>query len=188
MTSSGADNMKTGVNQSILTLLFSLLLCPSALAGPLWIVGLGGGVHHNEAGNDSVNPVNIHLSLALAVSDHVEIGAEVTTTLAEDDIGSSDFEVDTTFVFIRGVLSLGGDTEVYAQVGNSSIELTETSDVAVSNRDDTDTGIGFGARFTLGSESAWSIEYMRYFDNDELDNVAGDVSHSSISIDYLIYF
>ena len=178
-------NLRKLIFASVLPTLF---FCFPVLAEPVWIVGVGGGLHHNEIENDSVNPLNLYLSVALAVSDHVEVGAEISTTLADDDIDSTDIEVDTAFVFIRGKMTLESGTVLYAQVGSSSIELTATTDISASNTDDTDIGFGFGARFVLGSDSAYKIEYINYFDDDEFDGVAGDASHSSLNVGYVGFF
>lgn len=164
------------------------LFSTPVLAEPLWIAGVGVGLHHNEIENDSVNPLNLFLSLALAVNDHIEVGAEVSTTLADDDIGATDVEADTAFVFIRGKLTLDNGTVLYAQVGSSSLELTQTTGATVSDSDDTDTGFGIGARFSVGHDSAVNVEYISYFEDDEFDGVAGDASHGSLNVGYVSYF
>ncbi len=180
--------MKITVSKWIWASALSIVFCSSSMAEPRWVVGLGGGLHHNEVNSDSVNPLNIYLSLALAINNHVEVGVEISTTLADDDIGSSDFDVDTTFVFVRGLLPLDNGTVLYAQIGNSSIELAERNSSSTTNADDADSGYGIGARFGLGNESAYSIEYISYFDDDEFDNVVGNASHSSLNLGYLSYF
>ena len=180
--------MKKTVSQWICASALSIVICSSALAEPRWVIGVGGGLHHNEIDGESVSPLNVYLSLALAVNEYVEIGAEISTTLADDDIGASDFDVDTTYVFIRGKMPLDDGTVLYLQLGNSSIELAERNAGSTTNTDDAGVGFGIGVRFGAGHDSAYKIEYINYYDDDEFDSVVGDASHSSLNFGYLSYF
>lgn len=169
-----------------------LLICLLAIlpysvshAQPGWFFGVGGGL---VSFDDSVEPVNLVLRGGLALNEWIEIGAEAGNTLAEDDVSGIDYNVGTTFIFIKANLNLSEHTQIYAMVGKSSVELAKGVGSASVVSDDGDTGIGFGAQFSLNSNSAYFIDYISYYDDDQFDGVPGDVTVDGLNIGYLTYF
>lgn len=160
----------------------------SGLANSGWIFGAGGGLHSFDAGSDTVNPANIFFRAALAVNEYIEIGAEISTTLIDDDIDSVDFDIDTTFVFIKGNVYLDNGIVIYAMLGNSSIEIAERRGNSTINTDDADVGFGFGVQFGRINQSAYTIDFINYYDDDEFDRVVGDTTLNSLNFGYVSYF
>lgn len=173
-------------------IIFAIVLCfipiSSSLADSGWIFGAGGGLHSFDAGSDTVNPANIFFRVGLAVNEYIEFGAEISTTLVDDDIDSVDFDIDTTFVFIKGNVYLDSGIVIYAMLGNSSIEITERRSNSTINADDTDLGFGFGVQLGRTNRSAYTVDFINYYDDDEFDRVAGDTSHNSLNFGYVSYF
>ena len=158
------------------------------LAESRWVFGAGGSLHSFESGNDALNPVNVYMRVGLAVNEMVEFGAEISTTLADDDIGAADFDIDTTFVFIKANLQLDNGVVLYGLLGRSSIELTERRGNFTANTDDAGFGYGFGAQFGRSNQSAYTIDYISYYDDDEFDSVTGDTVHGGLNFGYVSYF
>ncbi len=160
----------------------------ASLADSGWVFGAGGGLHSLDEGSDRVNPVNIFFRAGLAVNRHVEIGAEISNTLVDDNINSVDFDIDTTFVFIKGNLYLESGIVLYAMLGNSSIEITERLGTTTTSSDDTDSGFGFGAQFGQSNRSAYTFDIINYYDGNRFDGVAGDITLNSLNFGYVSYF
>ncbi len=161
----------------------------SGIADPAWFYSIGGSFVSFDREDGTLEPINALLRGGLAINEHIEIGVESNTTLSDDDISGVDFDVDMTFVFIKAKFQVTQNTEIYALFGPSSIELVQGSGSSTITMDDSDTGIGFGAQFfTGGNDSAFLVEYISYYDDDEFDSVSGDVTVDSINIGYVGYF
>lgn len=172
-----------------------LLICLLAIlpysvshAQPGWFFGVGGGFVSFDDSVDSVEPVNLVLRGGLALSEFIEIGAESSTTFVEDDFMGVDYTVDTTFIFIKANLNLSERTRIYAMIGKSSVELARGVGSTSVVFDDGDTGFGFGAQFTLNQNSAYFVDYISYYDDDQFDGIPADVTVDGLNIGYLAYF
>ena len=173
-------------------ILASLLFISSSTSGiaePAWFYSIGGSFVSFDGEDGTLEPVNALLRGGLSISEYIDIGVESNTTLSDDDISGVDFDVDMTFVFIKAKLQVTQGTEIYALFGPSSIELVQGSGSSTITLDDSDTGFGFGVQFfTGGNNSAYLIEYISYYDDDQFDSVSGDVTVDSINIGYVSYF
>lgn len=172
-----------------------LLICLLAIlpysvshAQPGWFFGVGGGFVSFDDNVDTVEPVNLVLRGGLALNEWIEIGVEAGNTLADDDVSGVDYTVDTTFIFIKANLNLSDRTRIYAMIGKSSVEITSSAGGTSLGFDDGDTGIGFGAQFTLSPNSSYFVDYTSYYDDDQFDGIPGDVTVDGLNIGYLSYF
>jgi len=177
------------VRRIILASLLFVSSSTSGFADPGWFFSIGGSFVSFDGDDGTVEPVNALLRGGLSINDYIDIGVETNTTLSDDDISGVDFEVDMTFVFIKAKLQVSQDIEIYALIGPSNIELEQGSGNSTITLDDNDTGAGFGAQyFTGGGGSAFFLEYISYYDDDQFDSVSGDVTVDSLNIGYVGYF
>ena len=141
----------------------------------------GAGILTFDAGgSEDVEPTQLVGRLGYNFNDYVGIGFEGGFSLIEDEIFGVDFDVTTTFIYLRGSLPLGERSSVYALIGPSNVELTGSAGGLSISGDDDDTGVGFGFETELDTVSFF-IDYITYFDDD-------DVEVTSINLGVVSYF
>ena len=82
-----------------------------------------------------------------------------------------DFDVTTTFLYLKGSIPIGDDAKLYAMIGPTNVDLTGSLGGFSASADDDDTGIGFGYEKALGT-SSFSVDYIIYNDNSGVDVTA----------------
>lgn len=156
----------------ILTLVFSFAAVAQEAPRAYWT--LGGGLLTFDDGFDSIKPKQLFGRLGYDFNANIGVGFEGGFSLIDDEVSGVDFDVSTTFFFLKGSIPIGDDSKLYVMVGPTNVELTGTlSNVSVS-ADDDDTGIGFGFEKSLGS-SSFSVDYITYYDDLGIDVTALNV-------------
>ena len=177
------------MRRTFLACLLFVLSSSCSFAEPAWFFSVSGSLVSFDGQVGSVEPINASLQGGLSINQYIDIGVESNTTLSDDDISGVDFEVDLLFVFIKAKLPISEGTNLYAVFGSSSVELVQGSGRSALIRDDSDTGIGFGAQFLRdGGDSAFLIEYISYYDDDQFDGVSGDTTIDGLNFGYVSYF
>ncbi|MCP4979652.1 MAG: porin family protein [Gammaproteobacteria bacterium] len=142
--------------------------------------GLGGGLLTFDDGFDEVEPKQLFGRLGYNFNDYVGIGFEGGFSLIEDEVFDIDFDVTTTFFYLRGSVPVGEKSSVYVLIGPTNVELTGSSGGTSLSADDSDTGTGFGFETQLETVSLL-VDYIKYFDDDGVDV-------TSINLGVLWYF
>lgn len=133
---------------------------------------VGGGLLTFDDGFDKVKPKQLIGRLGYNFNDYIGIGFEGGFSLIEDELSGVDFDVTTTFIYLRGSAPVGEKSSVYALIGPTNVDLTGSSGGISISADDDDTGIGFGFETELESVSFF-VDYITYFDDDgvEVDSI-----------------
>lgn len=152
----------------------------SAQEGPRTYWTLGGSLLSFDDGFDTINPIQVFGRLGYDFNANVGIGAELGFSLIEDEVLGVDFDVTTTFFYLKGSIPVGEDAKLYAMIGPTNVELTGSFGGISASADDDDTGIGFGYEKSSGA-SAFSIDYIIYNDNTGVDVTA-------INLGFVNYF
>ncbi len=139
----------------------------SAQVGPCY--GIGGALMSFDDSVDEVEPKNAFFRLGVSLNEYVDLGGEISITLLPDEISDVDFDVDTTFFYLKLNAPLDSGAKIYLMVGPSDVELTGSSGGISISADDSDTGIGFGFETPLDSGAFFQFDYIRYFDDDGVD-------------------
>lgn len=142
--------------------------------------GIGGSLMSFDDGFDTVDPKNVFFRLGAAINEHIDIGGEISITLFPDDVAGVDFDVDTTFFFVKLNAVLNNGSKVYVMAGRADVELTGTSGGLSLSADDDDTGIGFGIQVPAGNNAYYAFDYIKYYDKDGVEAVGlnfGYVGH-----------
>ena len=164
----------------ILALLFSFSFTAPAQAEPSSYWTLGGSLLTFDDGFDTIEPVQIFGRLGYDLNANIGIGVEGGFSLIEDELAGVDFDVTTTFLYLKGSLPVGDGAKIYAMVGPTNVELTGTFGGFSASVDDDDTGFGFGYESKLNSHS-FTIDYIMYNNNTGVDV-------SAINVGYVSYF
>ena len=141
---------------------------------------VGGGFLTFDDGFDEVKPKQLLGRLGYNFNDYIGIGFEGGFSLIEDELFGVDFDVTTTFFYLRGNVPVGEDSSVYVLVGPTNVEVTGSSGGTSISADDDDTGIGFGFETPLESVSFF-VDYITYYDDDGVDA-------TSINLGVVSYF
>lgn len=160
---------------------FALFLSCAAFAqGPSSYYTLGGSLLTFDDGFDTIDPIQVFGRFGYDLNENFGIGIEGGFSLIEDEIAGVDFDVSTTFLYLKGSLPLGDGAKVYAMVGPTNVELTGSAGGFSLSADDDDTGFGFGYEKRLSTHSI-SVDYIMYNDNSGVDV-------SAINLGYVSYF
>ncbi|MCP4487967.1 MAG: porin family protein [Gammaproteobacteria bacterium] len=167
----------------LLTFLLCVLPLSASQAETRWFVGGGGGLMTlEEPPYSPADPINGFLRGGLSLSEHFDIGIEKSISLIEDEVDSIDYSVDTTFIFVKANLPVSEDTKLYLMLGSSDVDLTlGFGDGFSLTGGDKGTGFGFGAQFDQSDNSAFSIDYIKYYDE-------ADITIDSLNFGYTSYF
>ena len=141
---------------------------------------LGGSLLTFDDSVDSIKPIQVFGRLGYDFNDYIGIGFEGGFSLIDDELGGVDFDVTTSFLYLKGSLPIGEDSKLYAKIGPTSVELTGTFGGISVSADDDDTGIGFGFEKSMGTRSI-SVDYIIYNDNSGVDV-------SAINLGFIRYF
>ena len=101
-------------------------------------------------------------------NNYIGVGFEGGFSLIEDELFGVDFDVTTTFFYVRGSIPVGGKSSVYVLIGPTNVDLTGSVGGFSITGDDNDTGTGFGFETQLETLS-FSVDYITYFDDDGVD-------------------
>jgi hypothetical protein len=129
---------------------------------------VGGGLLTFDDGFDEVKPKQLIGRLGYNFNDYIGIGFEGGFSLIEDELFGVDFDVTTTFFYLRGSAPVGEKSSVYVLIGPTNVELTGSSGGTSLSADDDDTGIGFGFETELETVSFF-VDYITYYDDDGID-------------------
>ena len=141
---------------------------------------LGGSLLTFDDGVDSIKPIQVFGRLGYDFNAYIGVGIEGGFSLIEDEISGVDFDVTTTFLYLRGSVPIGDDSKLYAMVGPTNVEVTGSLGGISISADDDDTGIGFGFEKSIGTYSI-SVDYIIYNDNSGVDV-------SAINLGFVRYF
>ena len=155
---------------------------------PAWFFGVGGGLVTFDDSVDSVEPMNWVLRGGLALNEVIEVGVDASFTFSDDELSGAEFDVDFSFVFIRANLNLSESTRLYVMAGTSSIELTRKIGSNSVTFDDAGPGFGIGVEFGRSPESAYFIDYITYYDDNQFDGIPGNVTLDGLNIGFISYF
>ena len=128
-----------------------------------------------DDGLDTIEPTQIIGRLGYDFNENIGIGVEGGFSLIEDELYGVDFDVSTLFFYLKGSLPVSEDVKIYGMIGPTNTEVTGSSGGISVSADDDDTGIGLGFEKALES-SAFSIDYIKYNDNDGVDAYAFNIS------------
>ncbi|HUV20602.1 MAG TPA: outer membrane beta-barrel protein [Gammaproteobacteria bacterium] len=129
---------------------------------------LGGSLLTFDDGFDSIEPKQVFGRLGYEFNANFGIGFEGGFSLIEDEVFGVDFDVSTTFFYLRASIPIGSDSKLYAMIGPTNVEITASAGGGSLSADDNDTGIGFGFENNLGTSSIF-VDYIIYNDNDGVD-------------------
>ena len=130
--------------------------------------GFGGGLLTFDDGVDEVKPKQLFGRLGYNFNDYIGLGFEGGFSLIDDELYGVDFDVTTTFFYLRGSIPISDTANVYVLIGPTNVELTGSSGGASISADDDDTGTGFGFETQLETVSFF-VDYITYFDDDGVD-------------------
>lgn len=162
----------------ILTIFISFTA--AAQEGPRTYWTLGGSLLTFDDGVDSIEPIQVFGRLGYDFNANIGIGFEGGFSLIEDELFGVDFDVTTTFFYLKGSMPVGDDAKLYAMIGPTNVEITASLGSISVSMDDDDTGIGFGYEKDLGG-SSMSIDYIKYNNNTGVDV-------SAINLGFVSYF
>ena len=129
---------------------------------------VGGGLLTFDDGVDEIEPKQLLGRIGYNFNNYIGVGFEGGFSLIEDELFGVDFDVTTTFFYVRGSIPVGGKSSVYALIGPTNVDLTGSVDGFSITGDDNDTGTGFGFETQLETLS-FSVDYITYFDDDGVD-------------------
>jgi len=163
----------------ILTIFISFTAAArSSPPGAYW--SLGGSLLTFDDGFDSIEPIQVFGRLGYDFNANFGIGVEGGFSLIDDEIGGVDFDVTTTFLYLKGSIPVGDDAKIYAMIGPANVELTASLGGISISADDSDTGIGFGFEKAIDSYSI-SVDYIIYNDDSGVDV-------NAINLGFVSYF
>ncbi len=154
----------------IISLLAVLLLMTvsNSYAAPGAYGAVGGGLMNFDDGFDSIKPKQLIFRLGYDFNDYFGLGYEGGFSLIKDDLFGVDYDVTTSFFYLKGSYPVSNNAKIYLLAGPTNVELTgEVGGFSVS-ADDDDTGIGFGFETQLTSARLF-FDYITYNNNDGAD-------------------
>ena len=139
--------------------LFCLLLVSSlttpALAGGGLYAAFGGGLLTFDDGADEVKPKQLAGRFGYQINDYIGLGFESGFSLIEDELFGLDWDVTTTFLYLRGSLPVSEQASIYFLVGPTDVSVTGSRGIFSGTADDDDTGTGFGFETRLDTVSLY---------------------------------
>jgi hypothetical protein len=151
---------------AILALLISFTASAQDEPHAYW--SLGGSLLTFDDGFDSIEPKQVFGRLGYEFNANFGIGFEGGFSLIEDELFGLDYDVSTTFFYLRGSVPIGSGSKLYAMIGPTNVELTGSVGGFSISADDDDTGIGLGFERDLGT-SSFFVDYIRYNDDEGVD-------------------
>jgi opacity protein-like surface antigen len=139
-------------------------------AGPNY--AFGGGFLTFDDGQDTISPTQLVARIGYDINENFGVGGEIGFSLLKDSIGNVDFDVTTTFLYLKGGIPIQEDAKIYAMIGSTNTKLTGSASVggitASASADDNDTGFGFGFEKSFG-RNGFAVDYVKYNDNEGVD-------------------
>ena len=169
----------------VLTGLFGLFATGVNAGG---FVALGGSLMSIGDEDDTLDPVNALFRLGYALNESIEVGGELNFTVIEDEELGLDWGVDTTFIYAQFNLQLRGGSKLYLMLGKTDAEFTASANGSSVSFEDLGTGIGFGIQIPAGSKSAFNIDYISYYDDDQFDGIPAATIIDGIAFTYKNFF
>ena len=161
-----------------ITFLLALLsFSVNAQNGPAWYYTIGGGLLTFDDGVDSIEPKQLVGRLGYDFNANFGVGIEGGFSLIEDDLMGVDFDVSTTFIFLKGSVPLSSGGKIFGMIGTTNTEITGSLGGFSVSADDDDTGMGIG----FEAPNGFTVDYIIYNDNDGIDV-------TSINIGFTSYF
>ncbi len=161
----------------LIVLIFPLSVFASNTGG---YYALGGGMLSFDDSVDTIEPKQIVARVGYDFNEFIGLGFEGSFSLITDELQGVDFDVFTSFIYLKLGVPLGDSARIYAMFGSTNVELTGTyNDYSVSTDDD-DTGTGFGMEFNL-DQGAFFIDYIKYYEGNGVDV-------GSVNIGYTAHF
>ena len=151
-----------------LVAIFLLLTVSNSFAAPGAYAAIGGGLLDFDDGFDSVKPKQLIFRLGYDFNDYFGVGYEGGFSLIKDELFGLDYDVTTSFIYLKGSFPVGDTASLYLLAGPTNVELTGSSGGFSVSADDDDTGLGFGFE-TQMSSARFFVDYITYNDNDGVD-------------------
>lgn len=133
---------------------------------------VGGGLLTFDDTQDTLNPIQLVGRFGFDVNEFFGVGGELGVSLIKDSVNNVDFDVTTTFLYLKGMVPLDQDSKLYGMIGPTNTKLTGTASVSgisvSASADDDDTGVGFGYERSFGA-NGFSVDYIKYNDNQGVD-------------------
>ncbi|MEM7563530.1 MAG: porin family protein [Pseudomonadota bacterium] len=154
----------------IVALVFVLLMLLSrpAFATDGFYASVSGGLLTFDDGVDTIKPKQLSGRLGYNFNDYIGIGFEGGFSLLEDELFGFDWDVTTTFIYLRGSLPISETASIYLLAGPTDVSVTGTSGAFSITADDDDTGTGFGFETRLDTVSVY-VDYITYNDNEGVE-------------------
>ena len=108
-------------------------------------------------------------------NDYVAVEVRAGTGITDDDFtgigGSVDLELDYLYgVYTKIGVPTGTNVYPYVVLGYTKAELEVSSSIGLSASDsDSDTSYGIGARFQVNDNVGVVVEYMNWYDDDDVE-------------------
>ncbi len=169
-----------------------LLLFSAAANSATGFMGISGSFLSFDDGVEPIEPINIAIRAGMALNEYIELGGEYSLTMIPDTFtfGSFeiDYDVDTTFLFVKANLPIGGGSKLYILGGATHVTVTGATTGASAEIDDSGTAIGFGLQVPSEDNGYFAFEYVTYYDDSEFDGFNGDFLLTGFNLVYVGYF
>jgi len=151
----------------LLTILL-LLFTARGYATPGAYASVGGGLLTFDDGFDTVKPKQLLFRIGYNFNEYIGLGYEGGFSLIKDELYGVDFDVTTTFVYVKGSFPISETSSIYLVTGPTNVELTGSDSGVSVSTDDDDTGLGFGFETKLETARLF-VDYTTYYDSDGVE-------------------
>ena len=135
-----------------------------------------------------IDPDNVFIRGGYSINKTFDFGLEWSTTLLKEEIRNVDFKVESYLLFIKVNIPIGERLKLYALTGVSDLELiADGSAQGRAHFDDKGTAVGVGLQYGY-EDSGFTIEYTQYYDDEDFDDIQGDVIVEGISFGFNAHF
>ncbi len=150
----------------LVAVFMSVFSSQSLAAGGLY-AAIGLGVLEFSNGGALIRPKQMQLRVGYDFNEYIGLGYEGGFSVRKDQLAGSDYEYDTSFVYLKGSLPINKHAALYILAGSAEVELTRSSGGTSVSTTDEDTGFGFGLEMLEGNVRFF-LDHITYFeDNDE---------------------
>jgi len=129
---------------------------------------VGGGLLKFDDGFDTVKPKQVVLRIGYNFNEYIGLGYEGGFSLIKDELYNVDFDVKTTFLYLKGSFPISETSFVYLLAGPTNVKLTGSDRGVSVSSDDDDTGTGVGFETRLNTARLF-VDYITYYDKDGVD-------------------
>jgi hypothetical protein len=152
----------------ILATVFLLLFTARGFAAQGAYASIGGGLLKFDDGFDTVKPKQVVFRIGYNFNEYIGLGYEGGFSLIKDELYNVDFDVKTTFFYLKGSIPISETSSVYLLAGPANVKLTASDSGVSVSADDDDTGKGIGFETRLDSARLF-VDYISYYDKDGTD-------------------